>query len=67
MLIYVLAGFAMGLTMVVLVGAGFYFGRKQRKIDLEQPTEEQLRKAEDLNRQAEELFNYSPEKAYGGR
>jgi hypothetical protein len=66
-MVNVLIGFVLCLVMVSFVGLGFVLGRKQRKFDLEQPTEKEIRQAEDLNRQANELFNYTADTAYGGK
>ena len=63
----ILLGFGLCLSMVIFVGLGFYLGRKQRKVDMEKPTEEEIRKSEDLNNQAEQLFNYTAHTAYGGK
>ena len=62
----ILIGFCLAIGLVVVFVAGYTLGQRKKKLKAEEPTEQELRKIEDLNRQAEELFNYSTHKAYGG-
>ncbi len=66
-MVNVLIGFGACLILMICIGVGFTLGRKQRNIDLEQPTEKEVAQAESLNRQASELFNYTADTAYGGK